>query len=81
MHVTLHLADAKVILDPGSDEKRPLARGGLFENFVPKGFVMVYAPTSEEDLEVLVRTAEAGAWFLGGKGAEEEGCGACMRSE
>jgi hypothetical protein len=64
MHMTLHPADAKVVLEAGWGEKHPLARGGWFEMFVPKGFVMVYAPGGEEEVEVLVRIVEAGAWFV-----------------
>jgi hypothetical protein len=41
-----------------------LARGGWFEKFVPEGFVMVYAPRGEDDVEVLLRIVEAGAWFV-----------------
>jgi hypothetical protein len=62
--MTLHPADAKVVLEAGWGEKHPLARGGWFEMFVPKGFVMVYAPGGEEEVEVLVRIVEAGAWFV-----------------
>jgi hypothetical protein len=64
MHMTLHPADARVVLEAGWGERHPLARGGWFEKFVPEGFVMVYAPRGEEDVEVLVRIVRAGAWFV-----------------
>jgi hypothetical protein len=64
MHITLHPADAKMVLEAGWGEKHPLARGGWFEMFVPKEFVMVYAPGEEEDVEVLIDIVMAGAWFV-----------------
>jgi len=77
MHMTLHPADARVVLEAGWGERHPLARGGWFEKFVPEGFVMVYAPRGEEDVEVLVRIVEAGAWFVDqglGKGNGADSC-------
>jgi len=64
MHMTLHPADARVVLEAGWGERHPLARGGWFEKFVPEGFVMVYAPRREEEVDVLVRIVEAGAWYV-----------------
>lgn len=81
MHMTLHPADVKVVLEAGWGEKHPLARGGWFDKFVPEGFIMVYAPGGEEDLEVLVRIVEAGTWFVGWKGAVGEGDEGRERSE
>jgi hypothetical protein len=75
MHMTLHPADARVVLEAGWGERHPLARGGWFEKFVPEGFVMVYAPRGEEDVEVLVRIVQAGAWFVSlGKGDGTDLC-------
>jgi hypothetical protein len=75
MHMTLHPADARVVLEAGWGERHPLARGGWFEKFVPEGFVMVYAPRGEEDVEVLVRIVQAGAWFVNlGKGDGTDLC-------
>jgi hypothetical protein len=62
--MTLHPADARVVLEAGWGERHPLARGGWFEKFVPEGFVMVYAPRREEEVDVLVRIVEAGAWYV-----------------
>lgn len=73
MHMTLYPADVKVVLEAVWGEKHSLARGGWFDNFVPEGFIMVYAPGGKEDLEVLVRIVEAGTWFVGWKGAVGEG--------
>ena len=75
MHMTLHPADARVVLEAGWGERHPLARGGWFEKFVPEGVVMVYAPRGEEDVEVLVRIVQAGAWFVNlGKGDGTDLC-------
>lgn len=41
MHLTLHPADVKAVLEAGWGERHPLSRGGWFERFVPVGFVMV----------------------------------------
>lgn len=75
MHMTLHPADARVVLEAGWGERHPLARGGWFEKFVPEGFVMVYAPRGEEDVDVLVRIVQAGAWFVSSR--EGDGIDLC----
>lgn len=76
MHMTLHPADAQIVMEAAWGERHPLARGGWFERFVPGGFVMVYAPTKQEDVETLMRIVEAAAlWVSGmeiGKGGLEE---------
>ncbi|KAK4560575.1 hypothetical protein LTR86_005772 [Recurvomyces mirabilis] len=66
MHMTLHPADAKVVLEAGWGERHPLARGGWFERFVPGGFVMIYAPHSEQDVETVMQIVKAAAWFVSG---------------
>ncbi|KAK5132915.1 hypothetical protein LTR08_008361 [Meristemomyces frigidus] len=72
MHMTLHPADAKTVLEAGWAERHPIARGGWFERFVPGGFVMVYAPREEREVEVVMRVVEAAAWFVrGGDGIVE----------
>ncbi|KAK3696554.1 hypothetical protein LTR37_017896 [Vermiconidia calcicola] len=67
MHMTLHPADAKVVLEAGWGEKHPLSRGGYFERFVPEGFVMVYSPRDEADVEITIRIIEAAAWYVSGE--------------
>ena len=59
MHVTLCPGDMEVVIKAGWGERHPLARGGWFERFVPEGFVLVYAPRSEEEVEVVMRIIEA----------------------
>ena len=44
MHMVLSPEDAKIVLEAGWGERHPLARGGWFERFVPREFVLVYAP-------------------------------------
>ncbi|TKA22233.1 hypothetical protein B0A50_08102 [Salinomyces thailandicus] len=67
LHLTLHPADAEVVLGAGWGERHPIARGGwVFERFVPVGFVMCYAPRGERQVEVVLEVVRAAAWFVGG---------------
>lgn len=66
LHMTLHPADAKVVLEAGWGERHPLARGGWFERFVPRGFVLIYSPSSEADLQVVSQIIKAAIWHVGG---------------
>lgn len=66
LHLTLHPADAKVMLKAGWGERHPLARGGWLERFVPGGFVMVYSPRTDEEIEVVLDIVHAAAWWVGG---------------
>ena len=67
LHLTLHPADAKVMLEAGWGERHPLARGGWLERFVPGGFVMLYAPRIEEEIEVVLSIIQAAAWWVSGE--------------
>lgn len=87
LHLTLHPADAKTMLEAGWGERHPLAKGGWFERFVPGGFVMIYAPRDNQELEVVMEIVRAAAWWVGGEevksfvderrdsGYESEDCG------
>ncbi len=55
MHMTLHPADAKLVLEAGWGERHPLSRGGRFEKFVPVDFVMVYSARGEEEVREVLR--------------------------
>ena len=78
MHMTLHPADARVVLEAGWAERHPLARGGCFERFVPAGFIMIYAPRDETDIETLVQIIQAAAWFVsGGASTSSAAAGRC----
>jgi len=68
MHMTLHPADVRAVLEAGWGERHPIARGGWFERFVPGGFVMVYAPRDQEEVETVLEIVRAAAWFVGGGG-------------
>ncbi|KAK4547303.1 hypothetical protein LTR36_000958 [Oleoguttula mirabilis] len=72
MHMTLHPADAKTVLEAGWAERHPIARGGWFERFVPGGFLMVYAPRNDEEIETVMRIVKAAAWFVSGRDGVRE---------
>lgn len=65
-HLTLHPADAAILLEAGWGERHPLAKGGWLSRFVPGGFVMVYAPRDEAEMEVVKKVMEAAIWWVGG---------------
>jgi hypothetical protein len=66
LHLTLHPADAKVMLEQGWGERHPLAKGGWFRRFVPREFVLIYAPRTEEDLEAVMQIVAASIWWVSG---------------
>lgn len=63
LHLTLHPADAKLVIEKGWGERHPLAGRG---SFVPKGFMLIYAPRRPEELEVVADIVRAGGWWVGG---------------
>ena len=68
MHMNLHPDDAKVVLEKGWGERHPLARGGWMKAYVPREFVMVYAPRDRAELDVVCRIIEAaGFWVCAGR--------------
>jgi len=72
LHMTLHPADAKLVLESGWGERHPLARGGWFERFVPGGFIMVYAPRTSEEVATILRIVEAAVWWIADETVEGE---------
>ena len=60
MHLTLHPQDAATVIECGWGERHPLAGRWLLE-----GFVMVYAPVSEEELRCVMEIVRAAAWWVG----------------
>ncbi|KAF3035005.1 hypothetical protein E8E12_004514 [Didymella heteroderae] len=66
LHLTLHPADAKIMLESGWGERHPLAKGGWFRRFVPREFVLIYAPRTEEDLNVVMQIVAASIWWVSG---------------
>lgn len=76
MHLTLHPADVKVLLDSGWGERHPLARDNWWRlKLVPTGFVMVYAPRNEDELKTTVQIIRAAAFWIGGKELKERTLG------
>ncbi|KAL4917595.1 hypothetical protein BDW62DRAFT_183470 [Aspergillus aurantiobrunneus] len=69
LHLTLHPADVKLVLERGWAQRHPLARDSWWwvAKIVPTGFVMIYAPRNEEELKVVVEIIRAAAWWVGGK--------------
>ena len=66
LHLTLHPADAKVMLENCWGERHPLAKGGWFRRFVPREFVLIYAPRTEKDLYVVMQIVAASIWWVSG---------------
>jgi hypothetical protein len=70
LHLNLHPADAKVVLERGWGQRHPLAKGGWLGRYVPREFVMVYAPRSKEECEIITTIVAAAAWWVMGERAE-----------
>lgn len=70
MHLNLHPDDARVVLEKGWGERHPLARGGWLMAYVPREFVMVYAPRDKTELDVVCRIIEAAAFWVSGRSFE-----------
>lgn len=50
-----------------SIERHPLARGGWCSRFVPQGFVMIYAPRSNEEVDTVMEIIKAGVGWISGE--------------
>ncbi|KAK4506990.1 hypothetical protein PRZ48_000724 [Zasmidium cellare] len=72
MHLTLHPSDAKVVLEAGWGERHPLA--GVFKRWflpqLPVGFIMLYAPQTDDEVEVVLKVIAAAAAFVHGQAVE-----------
>ncbi|KAL1962855.1 hypothetical protein VTN77DRAFT_9130 [Rasamsonia byssochlamydoides] len=69
LHLTLHPADVKLILERGWGERHPLAWDSSWwwkAKIVPPGFVMIYAPRDEKELDCVVQIVRAAAWWVSG---------------
>ncbi|PVH96433.1 hypothetical protein DM02DRAFT_599326 [Periconia macrospinosa] len=73
MHMTLHPADVKIILEKGWGERHPLARGGWCRRFVPREFVLVYAPRNEKEIELVMDIISAAVWWVSGVDVKKDG--------
>ena len=67
MHMNLHPDDAKVVLEMGWGERHPLAKGGWMKKYVPREFIMVYAPRNREELNAVCRIIEAAGFWVSGE--------------
>ncbi|KAF8865438.1 hypothetical protein BDZ45DRAFT_411788 [Acephala macrosclerotiorum] len=67
MHMNLHPDDAKIVLQKGWGERHPLARGGWMKQYVPREFLMIYAPRDRSELEVVCRIIEAAGFWVSGE--------------
>jgi hypothetical protein len=70
LHMSLHPDDANVVLENGWGERHPLARGGWMTAYVPREFVMVYAPRDRVELDTVCRIIEASVLWVCGKRLE-----------
>ncbi|KAM5445852.1 hypothetical protein MaudCBS49596_007141 [Microsporum audouinii] len=68
IHMTLHPADVKLVIERGWGERHPLARDSWWWIFrlVPTGFIMIYAPRSTEELNSVVQIIHAASWWVNG---------------
>lgn len=67
MHLTLHPLDVSIVISAGWGERHPLAGKYVHgTKLLPSGFVMVYAPRQESQIETVMEIVKAGAWWVGG---------------
>lgn len=66
MHMTLHPADAKIVLERGWGERHPLARGGWCRRFVPREFMLIYAPRNQDEVKIVMEIISSAVWWVSG---------------
>ena len=69
MHLNLHPADVKTVIEGGWGERHPLAREGRIWNLIcpiPAGLTLTYCPRDEKELEVMERVIRAAQWWVSG---------------
>ena len=66
LHLSLHPADGRTLMENGWGERHPLAKGGWFRRFVPKEFMLVYAPRTEEEVDTVIKVVAASVWWVSG---------------
>ncbi|KAK2739545.1 hypothetical protein FQN55_009421 [Onygenales sp. PD_40] len=68
MHLTLHPADVKTIIEKGWGERHPLARDSWWWKFrfVPPTFVLIYSPRNLEELRCITQIIYAASWWVSG---------------
>jgi len=70
LHMNLHPDDAKIVLEKGWGERHPLARGGWMKAYVPREFIMIYAPRDRMELDVVCRIIEAAGFWVSAEKVE-----------
>lgn len=80
MHLTMHPADANLMIEKGWGERHPLARGGWCRRFVPREFCLIYAPRDELEVEIVMRIVAASIWWVSGIDVNGEEAGPRRRS-
>lgn len=53
-------------IECGWAERHPLAKGGWMERFVPSGFLLVYAPRADDEIEPIMEIVKAAVWWVAG---------------
>ena len=68
MHLALHPADVKIVLEKSWGERHPLARGRTWwwHAPVPRGFMIIYGPRDEVELQQVKSIIRAAAWWVSG---------------
>src|SRR5271155_1531667 len=69
MHLNMHPADIKTVVEAGWGERHPLARENWWWNLIcpiPAGLTLVYSPRDEKELEVMKDVIKAAAWWMSG---------------
>lgn len=64
LHLSLTPDDAREVLARGWGEEHPMVRAGV----LPPGIVMIYAPRTEPELDVVMRIVQASLRFAAGTG-------------
>jgi hypothetical protein len=59
MHLFLSARDAEIVLNQGWGERHPLSGRSLMGNGLGPGFIMVYAPRDEKEVETIMRIVRA----------------------
>ncbi|PYH39846.1 uncharacterized protein BO87DRAFT_381870 [Aspergillus neoniger CBS 115656] len=70
LHLTLHPADVKAVIERGWGQRHPLTRESwwwCYLRTVPTGFVMIYAPRDQKELECVLKIIRAAAWWVSGE--------------
>jgi Family of unknown function (DUF5519) len=69
MHLNMHPADVKTVVEAGWGERHPFAHENWWWNLicqVPARFTLLYGPRDEKELEVMKDVIKAAAWWMSG---------------